>query len=120
MKIIHCFYAIILLSLSMASHAQSLATKRILQLQNNQVTVWKTIIYPSTQHMLPMHRHEYNRVIVALTDGTLKIKTDKGIVHYLRLKKDSAYYLKKDVPNERHSDQNISGFPIKVMVIELK
>jgi hypothetical protein len=38
-----------------------------------------------------MHRHDRDRVVVALTDGILKVKNDKRKVHYLHLiKKDQA------------------------------
>jgi hypothetical protein len=100
--------------------AKTATTKRIEQFANQQVKVWKTVIYPRSNQSLTMHRHEYNRVLVALTNGLLKITNDKGKVHYLRLKKDKAYYLKKDTPNELHKDENLTQFPIKVMVIELK
>lgn len=93
---------------------------RIEQFSNNQVKVWKTIIYPSTKQTLAMHRHEHNRIIVALTDGLLKITNDKGKIHYFKLEKDKAYYLKKDIQNELHKDENVSPYPIKVMVIELR
>ena len=106
--------------LSSLSFGEAAATHRVQQFQNSKVTVWKTIIYPTKQQTIAMHRHDYDRVVVALTDGTLKVKNDKGKVHYLHLKKDQAYYLKKDVPNELHSDQNVSGHRISVMVIELK
>lgn len=100
--------------------AFSRQTVRVEQLANNEVTVWKTVIYPNQQHRLTMHRHEHNRVVVALTDGVLKVTNDKGEAHYLKLTKDNAYYLPKDKPNELHSDENITNKAIKVMVIELK
>ena len=111
---------LILVSFSTLCLAYSGKTSRTEQLENSKVSVWKTVIYPSKQQTLSMHRHERDRVVVALTDGTLKIKNDKGNIHYFRLKKDHSYYLQKDVPNELHSDQNISGHPVKVIVIELK
>ncbi len=67
-----------------------------------------------------MHRHDYDRVLVAFNEGVLKIKNDNGKVHYLKLVKDAAYFLKKDVPNELHSDENITNHPINVLVVELK
>lgn len=102
------------------AQAKTPTTKRIKQFTTKQVSVWKTVIYPTSNQSLSMHRHEHNRVLVALTDGLLKITNDKGKVHYLRLQKDKAYYLKKDIPNELHKDENLAQFPIKVMVIELK
>ena len=102
------------------SAQSSITTNRIPQFSNNAVNVWKTIIYPRAEHTLSMHRHAHDRVLVALTDGVLKIINNHGKIHYLRLKKDTAYFLKKDVPQETHTDENISMHPIKVMVIELK
>lgn len=102
------------------AHADFPTTKRIAQFSNTKVSVWETIIYPSANQALKMHRHEYDRVVVALSDGLLKITNDKGKVHYLKLEKNKAYYLAKDVPNETHNDQNMSPYPIKVLVIELK
>ncbi len=95
-------------------------TNRIPFFSNEKVNVWKTIIYPNKEQILKMHRHEYNRVLVAFDNGTLKITNDKGKVHYLQLEKEKAYYLTKDVPGEFHTDENISQHPIKVIVIELK
>jgi beta-alanine degradation protein BauB len=101
---------------SMANNQQS---TRVPLLSNNEVKVWKTIIYPNKNQMLSMHRHEHNRVVVALDSGKLKIKNNKGKVHYLKLEQDKAYYLTKDIPGELHTDENVSGHPIKVVVIEL-
>ncbi len=100
--------------------AQNQITKRVEQFSNEQVKVWKTIIYPTSKQSLTMHRHENNRVLVALSPGLLKITNDKGKIHYLRLEKDKAYFLRKDRPNELHKDENITSHPIKVMVIEFK
>jgi hypothetical protein len=98
--------------------AQTL-TKREVQFANQQVNVWQTSIYPASNQILPMHRHDTNRVLVALTDGVLKITNDKDKIHYLHLKKDKAYYLTKDVPGEMHMDENVTKHPVKVMVVEL-
>ena len=95
-------------------------TRRVEQFSNGKVAVWKTIIYPASGQALAMHRHEHDRVVVALTDGLLKITTNKGKIRYLKLEKDKAYYLGKDVPNELHNDVNMTSHAIKVMVIELK
>ena len=94
-------------------------TNRQLQFANEKVTVWKTEVYPSSKQMLPMHRHDYDRVVVALTDGKLKITSDKGVVHYFTLVKNQPYYVPKDKPKEMHMDENISKNSVVVMVIEL-
>ena len=121
MKKIFLILSGILLCLPLESlQAKIQSTKRIEQLSNNNVNVWKTIIYPSSRYALPMHRHDHDRVIVALTDGELKISNNKGKIHYFKLKKGKAYYLAKDKANELHNDENMSGHSIKIMVIELK
>src|SRR5688572_6003098 len=87
-------------------YAKSLTTERIPLISNEQVKVWKTIVYPSAQQELKMHRHDLNRIVVALTNGRLKITTNQGETHYLRLKEGQAYYLAKDLPEELHTDEN--------------
>lgn len=95
-------------------------TKRIMQLSNDKVLVWETIVYPGPKQVLKMHRHDHDRVVYAFDEGVLKITNDKGKVHYLKFEKDKAYFLTKNVPNELHSDENISSHPIKVLVVEVK
>ena len=106
--------------LFLSSSLQAQATQRIEQINNEKVTVWKTFIYPSAKQKLAMHRHDHPRVVVALTDGLFKITNDKGQSHNWKLEKNKAYYLSPDLANELHSDQNMTGHVIKVMVIELK
>lgn len=99
------------------AHAQT--THRVELLSNQKVNVWKTIIYPASNQTLPMHRHDKDRVLVALTDGLLKITSDKGDSHYLKLERHKAYYLPRDRPNELHNDENMSSHAVKVIVLEL-
>lgn len=117
-------YIIFILSIlafltSINSYAEEQKTVRIPQLSNKEVSVWTTVIYPNKKQILKMHRHEHNRVIVALDNGLLKVVNNKGKEHFLKLEKDKAYYLSKDVPGELHTDENMSNHPIKVVVIEL-
>jgi len=112
------FLMFLLLISSFSTHATP-GTERIGLFSNNRVSVWKTIIYPSSKQALKMHRHDFDRVVVALTDGLLKVTTSKGKTHYMQFKKDKAYYLSKDIPGEIHTDENIGKRPIKVIVIEL-
>jgi hypothetical protein len=46
-------------------------TQRIVQFENDDVKVWKSIVIPNAP--LTMHRHEHGRVIIALKGGTMKI-----------------------------------------------
>jgi beta-alanine degradation protein BauB len=111
-------YAILILLTGIKiAYAQS--TTRTEQFSNDKVNIWKTIIYPTSNQILTMHRHDSDRVLVALSDGTLKITNNKGDVHELILTKNKAYYLSKDPTDELHQDENISKQPITVMVIEL-
>lgn len=108
-------FAAFLVSLSSFS-----ATQRTPQLDNQRVAVWQTIVYPNSAEKLMPHRHDRDRVVVALTNGTLKVTNNLGQSHLLTLKKNHAYFLTKDVAGETHTDTNLSHHPVSVMVIELK
>lgn len=95
-------------------------TKRIPKFTNTKVNIWKTIIYPTTNSNLKMHRHDYDRVLVALNDGKLKVTNNQGKIHYLNLKKGESYYLSKDPIDELHMDENMTNHSITVVVIEIK
>lgn len=112
--------ASLLVLASANSQAAPAQTQRIPQFANDNVAVWETIVYPHSNQILKMHRHDYDRILVAFDDGKIKIKNNKGQVHILTLKKNKAYLLKKDKPDELHTDENIGSHPLKVMVVELK
>ncbi len=95
------------------------ATHRVPQYSHDKVTIVETVVYSSKDQALKMHRHEYDRVLVALTNGILKITTDKGQSHEFKIERGKAYFLARDTNDELHSDENISGPPIKVLLIEL-
>lgn len=116
----YCMIGLVLSVFTQMVSATTPATHREPLLDNEQVVVWKTMIFPTGKNALPMHRHERNRVVIALSNGTLKITNDKGRSHYLKIEKDKAYYLAKDAPNELHNDENLTSHPITVIVIELK
>lgn len=107
-------------SLCFSGLLQAQATQRIEQVNNKKVRVWQTLVYPSSKQKLAMHRHEYPRVVVALTDGEFKITNDKGKIHYWTLEKNKAYYLAADPKGELHNDENMSKHVVKVMVVELR
>lgn len=99
--------------------ASATQTHRIPQFSNKKVTVWETIIYPSETQKLSMHRHDNDRVLIALTDGVLKIKTDKGETKLMQLSKDKAYFLSAEPQGVLHTDENVGKQPIKVIVVNL-
>ena len=119
MKKFYLILSITILAVINCANAASPASQRTEQFTNDKVHVWKTVVYPHAKQKLPMHRHDHDRVVVALSDGKLKIINDKGEVHYLTLQKGKAYFLSKDKPNELHSDENLGDKPVIVMVIEL-
>lgn len=97
---------------------QPATTRRVPQLENESVRVWKSIIAPGQP--LTMHRHEAGRVIVALRGGTLRIVSESGAAREVQWETGKAYWLSADPPGERHGDQNPGSEPIEVMVIELQ
>jgi quercetin dioxygenase-like cupin family protein len=103
---------------SAASTQPPKSTVRTPQFENDSVRVWKTSI--ATGQPLTMHRHESGRVIVALTDGTLRIVNESGASRTVTWEKGNAYWLPADPPGEKHGDVNEGKEPIEVMVVELK
>ena len=97
---------------------QGSATRRVPQLENGSVRVWKSIIAPDQP--LSMHRHEAGRVIVALKGGTLKIVQGSGESREVQWETGKAYWLDADPPGTTHGDVNPGAEPIEVMVVELQ
>jgi len=110
-----------LLALCMTASAlpqQASVTRRIPQLENGSVKVWKSIIAPNQP--LSMHRHEAGRVIVALKGGTLKIVQASGESREVQWETGKAYWLDADPLGTTHGDVNPGAEPIEVMVVELR
>ena len=97
---------------------QASTTRRIPQLENDSVKVWKSVIAPNQP--LSMHRHEAGRVIVALKGGTLKIVQASGESREVQWETGKAYWLDADAPGTTHGDVNPGKEPIEVMVVELR
>jgi quercetin dioxygenase-like cupin family protein len=93
-------------------------TRRLPQLENESVRVWKSIIAPGQP--LSLHRHENGRVIVALKGGTLNIVKESGESRAVVWETGKAYWLSADPQGERHGDLNEGPEPIEVMVVELQ
>jgi hypothetical protein len=93
-------------------------TQRIMQFENDDVKVWKSIVVPHAP--LTMHRHEHGRVIIALKGGTMKIVEQSGSSESHLWETGKAYWLPKNAPNTMHADVNAGDQPIEVMVVELK
>lgn len=112
------FFMIVILCCINVSYAAE-KTIRIPEFSNEKVKVWKSIIYPTRQEQLVMHRHDHDRVVVALDDGVLKIVNSEQHVHFLTFKQGKAYFLPKDPKGMMHTDENVGQHVLRVMVIEL-
>ena len=109
----------VLLGAGIVRSQQSAAgTQRIVQFENDDVKVWKSIVVPNAP--LTMHRHEPGRVIVALKGGTMKIVEQSGASGAHVWDTGKAYWLPANAPGTMHADVNAGDQPIEVMVVELK
>ena len=93
-------------------------TQRIVQFENDDVKVWKSVVVPHAP--LTMHRHEHGRVIIALRGGTMKIVEQSGASEPHVWDTGKAYWLPANAPGTMHADVNAGDQPIEVMVVELK
>ena len=100
------------------SQQSATGTQRIVQFENDDVKVWKSIVVPHAP--LSMHRHEHGRVIIALKGGTMKIVEQSGASEAHVWESGKAYWLPANAPGTMHADVNAGDQPIEVMVVELK
>jgi hypothetical protein len=100
------------------SQQSAAGTQRIVQFENDDVKVWKSIVVPNTP--LTMHRHEHGRVIIPLRGGIMKIVEQSGTSEAHVWETGKAYWLPANAPGTMHADVNAGDQPIEVMVVELK
>jgi hypothetical protein len=99
--------------------AQTNATRREPQFENEHVQVWKSIIMPNQP--LALHRHDFGRAIVALKGGTLDIVDANGkTTRQEKWETGKAYWLGVDPPGQQHGDLNRGKEPMEVIVVQLK
>lgn len=96
----------------------SATTKRYPQFKNEEVKVWKSVVFPNAP--LTMHRHDHPRVIIALRGGDMKIVENSGRSEDHPWETGHAYWLPANPPNTQHADVNAGKEPIEVMVVELE
>ncbi len=97
---------------------QANQTQRTSQFENDDVSVWKTVVMPNAP--LTMHTHQHPRVIIALSGGTMKVVNEDGTSESHQWDTGKAYWLSVEEGKKRHADANQSDRPIEVMVVELK
>jgi beta-alanine degradation protein BauB len=93
-------------------------TQRVPQFENDEVSVWKSMVMPNAP--LVMHTHQHPRVIIALSGGDMKIVTENGTSQTQHWETGKAYWLSTEEGKVRHADVNAGQKPIEVMVVELK
>jgi beta-alanine degradation protein BauB len=108
----------ILATVAITRSQQSTTTQRYPQFENEDVKVWRSVVYPGAP--LTMHRHDHPRVIVALKGGDMKIVEDSGKSEDHPWETGHAYWLPANPPNTQHTDVNAGTEPIEVMVVELE
>ena len=102
----------------MRSQQTTVATQRVMQFENDDVKVWKSVVVPHAP--LAMHRHEHGRAIIALRGGTMKIVEQNGASEPHVWDTGKAYWLPANAPGTMHADVNAGDQPMEVMVVELK
>ena len=112
------FAALVLTPFSTLTPQQAAQVQRIPQFENEEVTVWKTLVTPNAP--LTMHTHQHPRVIVALTGGNMKVVYEDGGAEMHPWETGKAYWLPIEEGKKRHADLNTGDKPIEVMVVELK
>lgn len=98
--------------------SQQPGTQRFPQFENEDVKVWRSVVYPGAP--LTMHRHDHPRVIIALQGGTMKIVEKTGGSEDHPWETGHAYWLPANPPGIQHADVNAGKDPIEVMVVELE
>jgi quercetin dioxygenase-like cupin family protein len=110
--------AIALTPFSALAPQQASQVQRIPQFENEDVSVWKTVVPPNAP--LTMHTHQHPRVIIALSGGTMKVVYEDGTSELHPWETGKAYWLSAEEGKKRHADANQGSKPIEVMVVELK
>lgn len=111
-------FAFVLTPFCTLTSQQTTQDQRIPQFENDEVRVWKAIVRPNAP--LTMHTHDHPRVIIALSDGTMKIVNETGPSEVHQWETGKAYWLSAEEGRKRHADANQGEKPIEVMVVELK
>ncbi len=102
-----------------ALQQQASQTRREPQFENENVSVWKSIILPNQP--LALHRHDLGRTIVALKGGTLDVVDASGkTLEQMTWESGKAYWLGPDPAGRQHGDLNRGKEPIEVIVVQMK
>jgi hypothetical protein len=92
--------------------------QRIPQFDNARAVAWRSVIPPGTESSL--HRHDGQRVVVAIVGGDLKTVSASGettVNHYVT---GNAYFQDPMPAGMMHKDVNDTNTTMELVVIELK
>jgi hypothetical protein len=92
--------------------------QRLPQFDNPRAASWTSVIPPHTESTF--HRHDRQRVVVAITSGDLKTITPEGKVTVTRYEAGKSYWFEPMAPGETHKDVNDTDRTITVVTVELK
>lgn len=104
--------------LSPAVFAAECKTERKVFIENADTKVWKTTLCPRAR--LPLHSHDYARVIISEETATLKAIYQSGKEIRIELKKKIPAFLSLAQGKEPHEDENLSDQTLHLTLIELK
>lgn len=86
----------------------------------NDILIWKTVISPEQQGKpgIEVHRHEYARVVIPLTEGVLQRRDNNGDTTDYQLTIGKPIFLPADEPAGYHTDENMGTNPIELIVVQ--
>ena len=102
----------------MRSQQGATGTQRIVQFENDDVKVWKSIVVPHAP--LTMHRHEHGRVIIALEGRHDEDRRAERRKRGARVGDREGLLAARECSGTMHADMNAGDQPIEVMVVEMK
>lgn len=84
------------------------------------ILVWKTVIPPEQEGKpgIHVHRHEFARVVIPLTEGNLRRIDNTGEIVDYKLVVGKPFFLNADTPTGFHTDVNLGRLPIEVIVVQ--
>lgn len=82
--------------------------------------IWKTVIAPQKDNEpgIAMHRHEYARVLIPLTQGVLQRRDADGSTTDYLLEIGKPLLLPEDTADGFHTDENLGKMPLEIMVLQ--
>jgi hypothetical protein len=92
--------------------------QRVPQFDNARAVAWRSVIPAGTESTL--HRHDRQRVIVAIAGGDLKTITASGETTVNHYQTGNAYFQEPMPAGVTHKDVNDTSKTIELIVVEFK